>query len=143
MALKGQDILLMTNGTDMMGVVAHDIQAEADTIEIANATQGQWRDFISGKKSWVITANTLVLSAGMSIGLLQVGQTFAMRSYDRDSTYNNVHGQAELQQCRIDATKGALVKGYFKFLGTQDLWAQQVGTGGDFNNDFNADFKIQ
>jgi hypothetical protein len=58
----------MQNGTDMMGVVANDVDNEADTIEIASATQGQWREYISGKKSWVITANTLVLSAGMSIG---------------------------------------------------------------------------
>lgn len=133
----------MTNGTDMMAVVTHDVENEADTIEIASATQGQWREHIGGKKSWMITANTLVLSAGMSLGMLQVGQTFAMKSYDSDSVLRNVHGQAELQQCRIDATKGALVKGYFKFRGTQDLWAQQQGTGGDFNSDFNSDFLIQ
>jgi hypothetical protein len=132
----------MKNGLDMMAVVTHDVENEADTIEIASATQGQWREHIAGRKSWAITANTLVLSAGMSLGMLQVGQTFAMKSYQRDSMYNNVHGQAELQQCRIDATKGALVKGYFKFRGTQDLFAQNASNG-DFNSDFNGDFLIQ
>jgi len=97
---------------------------------------------VGGRKSWTITANTLILATGMSLALLQVGQTFAMKSYDADSVLRNVHGQAELQQCRIDAQKGALVKGYFKFRGTQDLWAQNTSNG-DFNSDFNGDFLIQ
>ena len=142
MAIKGADILLMKNGLDMMAVVSHDVESEADSIETASATQGQWREYVGGSKSWTITANTLVLATGMSLALLQVGQTFAMKSYDADSVLRNVHGQAELQQCRIDAQKGALVKGYFKFRGTQDLWAQN-SSNGDFNSDFNGDFLIQ
>ena len=142
MAIKGGDILIMRNGLDMMAVVSHDVESEADTIETASATQGQWREYMGGRKSWTITANTLILATGMSLALLQVGQTFAMKSYDADSILHNVHGQAELQQCRIDAQKGALVKGYFKFRGTQDLWAQNASNG-DFNSDFNGDFLIQ
>jgi predicted secreted protein len=141
--MNGNKIMLMKDGVAVAAVVTHDVQTEADQLEVAGSGQGQWREYVAGRKRWEVTANYLVVSSAMILGLLQNGQTFAMKSYQRDSMYNNVHGQAELQQCRIDATKGALVNGYFKFRGTQDLWAQQQGTGGDFNSDFNSDFLIQ
>ena len=59
MAINGGDILLMKNGLDMMAVVSHDVESEADIIETASATQGQWREYMGGRKSWIITANTL------------------------------------------------------------------------------------
>ena len=50
MAIKGGDILLMKNGLDMMAVVSHDVESEADSIETASATQGQWREYVGGRK---------------------------------------------------------------------------------------------
>ena len=140
MAMNGNKIMLMKGGVAVAAVVTHDIETEADQLEVAGIGQGQWREYVSGRKRWEVTANYLVVSSAMILGLLQNGQTFAMKSYDRDNELNNLHGRATLQQCRITATRGKLVTGFFKFIGNQDLFAQI--SRGDYNIDFNGDFLI-
>ena len=140
MAMNGNKIMLMKGGVAVAAVVTHDVQTEADRLEVAGSEQGRWREYVSGRKRWEVTANYLVVSSAMILSLIQTGQTFAMKSYDRDNELNNLHGQATLEQCRITATRGQLVKGYFKFCGSNDLWAQI--SRGDFNFDFNNDFII-
>lgn len=140
MAMNGNKIMLMKGGVAVAAVVTHDIETEADRLEVAGSGQGQWREYVSGRKRWEVTANYLVVSSAMILGLLQNGQTFAMKSYDRDNELNNLHGQATLEQCRITATKGKLVTGFFKFIGNQDLFAQ--ASRGDYNIDFSSDFLI-
>ena len=140
MAMNGNKIMLMKGGVAVAAVVTHDIEAETDRLEVAGSGQGQWREYVAGRKRWEVTANYLVVSSDMILGLLQNGQTFAMKSYDRDNELNNLHGQATLKQCRITATRGKLVTGFFRFIGDQDLWAQI--SRGDYNIDFNSDFLI-
>ena len=124
----------------MAGLVSHDVETEVATIELASATQGRYREFMSGRKSWTISSQCLMVTSAMMISLLQVGQTFAVSSYDRDSATANVHGQARLERCTIQMTYGKLVRGQFQFRGYGNLFAQI--THGDFNFDFNSDFKI-
>ena len=138
MAINGRKIMLMKGGVVVAAVTSHDVKTEADRLEIASATQGQWREFIAGRKSWEITANYLVLSADTIQGIIQIGQTFLLKSYDRANATNYVQGNAVLEQCRIKATRGFIVEGYFKFRGTQGLTAHT--SPGDFNNDYNEDF---
>jgi predicted secreted protein len=140
MAMNGNKIMLMKDGVAVAAVVTHDVQTEADQLEVAGTRQGQWREYVAGRKRWEISANYLVVSSGMILSMIHTGQTFAVKSYDRDNELNNVHGQAILQQCRIDATRGKLITGFFKFSGSNDLWYQI--TRGDFNFDFNSDFLI-
>lgn len=140
MAMNGNKIMLMKGGVAVAAVVTHDVQTEADRLEVAGTQQGQWREYVAGRKRWEISANYLVVSSGMILTMIHTGQTFAVKSYDRYNELNNVHGQATLQQCRITATRGKLVTGFFRFIGSEDLWYQM--THGDFNFDFNSDFLI-
>ena len=140
MAMNGNNIILMKNGVAMGAVVSHDVQTEGDQMEVASNIDGQYREYIRGPKTWAMTATCLVISSAIFASMIQAGQTFSMKSCDRLDRVN-VHGQARLEECRITATHGHLVKGYFKFKGIDYLFARMQG-GGDYNNDFNNDFYI-
>jgi predicted secreted protein len=114
------------------------VQTEAELLEVACKTQGKWREYIAGRKNWEITAKCLVVSSLLNVEMLQTGQRFTLKSYEREDQTDNIQGRAILEQCRITASRGALVQGYFKFRGTQSLTA--FGIPGDFNFDFNDDF---
>lgn len=136
--MNGKKIMLMKDGIVVAAIISHEVRTEADRLEIAGSTQGQWREFIAGRKTWEVTANYMVVSSDMILGMLQTGQTFELKSYDKSDPTINVHGYAILEQCRIKAERGTLVHGNFKFRGTQDLTA--AIPRGDFNNDYNNDF---
>ena len=121
-------------------LVSHDVQTEGDTMEVAGATQGDYREFIPGRKTWVMTATCLVISSAIFANLLQAGNTFSLKSTDRQLE-NNVHGLARLEESRITAQRGNLVQGFFRFKGIDYLFARTV-MGGDYNSDFNSDFLI-
>lgn len=138
MSITGNKIMLMKNGTVVAAVVTHDVQTEAELLEVASKTHGKWREYIAGRKNWEITAKCLVVSSLLNVEMLQTGQRFTLKSYEREDQTDNIQGRAILEQCRIKAARGALVQGYFKFRGTQSLTA--FGIPGDFNFDFNDDF---
>ena len=128
----------MKNGTVVAAVVTHDVQTEAELLEVASNMQGKWREYIPVRKKWEITAKCLVVKSVSNVEMLQTGQRFTLKSYEREDQTDNIQGRAILEQCRITAARGALVQGYFKFRGTQSLTA--FGIPGDFNFDFNDDF---
>lgn len=142
MAISGDIFMLKMNGQVIAsgGLTGNDIETQCDTLEIASATQGQWREHIPGRKTWKMSASWLMLSTATMSTLLQSGQVFSMVAYDRQQVRNTVYGQARLEQCRIDATVGNLVRGLFQFKGT--AWLRPTYEYGDFNNDFNNDFYI-
>lgn len=138
--MNGNKIILTKDGVAVGALVSHDVQTEGDTMEVAGATQGDYREFIPGRKTWVMTATCLVISSAIFANLLQAGNTFSLKSTDRQLE-NNVHGRARLEECRITAHRGNLVQGFFRFKGIDYLFARTV-MGGDYNNDFNSDFLI-
>lgn len=137
--MNGNKFMLSKDGNVVAAVVTHEVDTNVECLECAGTTQGRYREYIAGKRSWSINCQWLMVSSAMMVGLLHVGQTFAISSYDRDSAMINVHGQAKLEQCVIRETNGQLVKGIFTFVGTGDLWAQI--NYGDYNQDFNSDFQ--
>lgn len=137
--MNGNKIILLKAGVAVGALVSHEVQTEGDQIEVASNIDGQFREFIAGSKTWVMTASFLVLSTAALANTIQAGQTFTVKSCDR-LDIDNVHGTARLEQCRITATRGEIVQGYFKFKGIDYLFART--TIGDFNNDFNSDFFI-
>lgn len=139
--MNGNAIILMKDGVAMGAVVSHDVQTTGEQLEVASATQGTYREYIPGRKSWVMTATCLVVSSAIFASMLTTGQTFTMKSCDRDEV-SDVHGRAKLDECKINATRGNVVQGYFRFTGIDYLFARNTGAG-DFNNDFNNDFLIQ
>lgn len=140
MATNGNLYMLKMNGQVVAALKSNDVETGCDTLEVASPTQGEWRERIPGRKTWKMTASWLMLSATTMATLLQAGQVFSMEVYDRQRTRNTVYGQARLEQCRIDATIGNLVRGSFQFKGT--AWLRPTYPAGDFNRDFNNDFLI-
>ena len=105
--------MLSKDGVPVAAVVTHDVNTEAVSIEKASATQGQFREFVAGRKQFTIKAEWLMVSSAMMLGLLQTGQTFAVSSYDRQNERRNVHGIAKMEACNIQLTRGTLVHGQF------------------------------
>ena len=138
--MNGNKIILTKDGVAFGALVSHDVQTNGDTMEVAGATQGDWREFIPDRKTWVMTATCLVISSAIFANLLQAGNTFSLKSTDRQLE-NNVHGIARLEESRITAQRGNLVQGFFRFKGIDYLFARTV-MGGDYNSDFNSDFLI-
>ena len=119
MALNGRNVLITMNGTVIAGTKSNEAQAEAELIERASATQGTWREYLTGRKGWDMTVNYLVLSASGVRDLLKVGNTYTLVFKERNST--GVSGSATLKACRITATTGTLVQGTFQFVGNGQL----------------------
>ena len=138
--MNGNRIILTKDGVAVGALVSHDVQTEGELIEVAGASQGAFREFIPDRKTWVMTATCLVISSTIFANMLQAGNTFSMKSTDRQLE-NNVHGLARLEECRVTAQRGNLVQGFFRFKGIDYLFARTV-MGGDYNNDFNSDFLI-
>lgn len=127
-------------GVVVAAVVAHNVETNASSIEIAGKAQGQWREHIMGRCQWSINADWLMLSSDRMSNLLQNGQTFTISSYDRINNRNNVHGTAKMERCQVRMTVGSIVKGQFTLRGDGYLFAQM--SHGDFNFDFNNDFYV-
>ena len=138
--MNGNKIILTKDGVAFGALVSHDVQTEGELMEVAGASQGTFREFIPDRKTWVMTANCLVISSAIFANLLQAGNTFSLKSTDRQLE-NNVHGIARLEESRITAQRGNLVQGFFRFKGIDNLFARTV-MGGDYNSDFNSDFLI-
>lgn len=122
MALKGNNILIYRNGTAIAGTVSNEIQTGAELIEISSPTSGQWKEYITGRKSWSVNVSYLVLANDGVRDLLNVGATFTLKFRGRNAVDNTgVTGTAILKSCKITATKGNLVQGSFQFQGTSSL----------------------
>jgi len=126
MASNGNNVLVYTNDHVIGCTRSNDIQTDCDTIEIASATQGAWREFMAGRKNWSITVNYLVapdtsalsISGGTGLkDLLQVGNTFTLKIYKRGATAVVLQGNAILKTVKITATRGNLIQGSFQFVG--------------------------
>jgi predicted secreted protein len=138
MALNGNLLILKMNGEPVAAVKGNDIETASGLVEVASATQGQWREYICGRKTWAMSATWLLLSSAAMASTLQVGQVFNAELVDRRIQNRTVYGNAHLEVCKIQATKGNLVTGVFQLKGT--AWLRPTYEYGDFNNDFNNDF---
>ena len=138
MAMNGNILILKMNGEPVAAVKGNDIETASGLMEVASATQGQWREYINGRNTWAMSATWLLLSSAAMASTLQVGQVFKAELVDRRIERRTVYGNAHLEVCKIQATNGNLVTGVFQLKGT--AWLRPTYEYGDFNNDFNNDF---
>lgn len=120
MAYNGNDIIILKDGTAIAGSRTQGIKVGAETIEVSSATQGQWKNFIAGRKEWSVPVGYLVTAYSGIRDVLQVGNSFTLVIRDRGNTAT-LTGTAILETCEIEFDKGHLVKGSFKFKGTGAL----------------------
>ena len=63
MALNGNIILVQLDGHTIAGTKTTEIQVDSELIEIASATQGNYREYLTGRKQWQVTVNYLLMYA--------------------------------------------------------------------------------
>lgn len=120
MAQKGNNIIVLSSGTAIAGVKSDEIQSGAETIEIASATQQDWKEFIAGRKEWSLNTNYLLLADSRLADLLNVGTVYELAVTDREGN-TTVSGRAILTICKQTHTRGNLCQGTFQFRGTGPL----------------------
>ena len=133
MALNGNIIIVQLNGHTIAGTKSHEIQVDSELIEIASATQGQFREYLTGRKQWQVTVNYLLMSATFQslpsypdaylTDPLFVGNSYTLKFMNRGVGYqpSGLTGTAILRTCKITATRGNLIQGTFTFVGTGQL----------------------
>lgn len=134
MALNGNIILVQLDGQTIAGTKTTEIQVESELIEIASATQGAYREYLTGRKQWQVTVNYLLKyatyqtmftypNAALTDALL-VGNSYTLKFMNRASHYDmpiTLKGTAILRTCKITATRGNLIQGTFTFVGNGAL----------------------
>lgn len=122
MAINGNNILIYRDGTAIAGTVSNEIQSGAELIEISSPTAGEWKQYITGRKSWSVNVSYLILANTGVRDLLNVGTSYTLKIRGRNATdATGVVGTAILKSCKITATRSSLVQGSFTFQGTSSL----------------------
>ena len=122
MAVNGNDILVLMNGTAVAHARTSEIQVDGEVIEISSPSQGQWREFLAGRKEWALTLGYLVFANSDVQRLLDVGSTVTLLIKGRgaaDST--GLTGTAIIKTAKQTYTRGNLVAGSFAFQGSGPL----------------------
>lgn len=107
--------------TIIAGTKSNEINVQGETIEIASATQQQWREFIAGRKEWTMSVSFLLLNLAASdpTSPLNVLTSYTLRFMTRDGAY--IQGTAICTQCKLSSARGNLVNGTVSFKGTGAL----------------------
>ena len=133
MALNGNIIIVQLNGHTIAGTKTTEIQVDSELIEIASATQGAYREYLTGRKQWQVTVNYLVMSATFPevksypnaalTDPLFVSNQYTLKFLNRGVGYqpSGMTGTAILRTCKITATRGNLIQGTFTFVGNGAL----------------------
>lgn len=122
MALNGNNIIVQTyNGSSWVAIAAtksDELQAEADMIEKASATQQSWKEYIPGRKGWSLNVSWLLTLTSDIEKVLQVGTRVQLRICSRSNpAWDNVTGYAYVKTCKVTATRGNIATGSFSFIG--------------------------
>lgn len=125
MAINGNQIILkryISGSWTTIGYIrSQEPETHADMQETSSPNQGQWREFLSGRKDWKMTANWIVGVTSQIYWLLEVGEKYKLRCEDRNNANIYVEGYAYVEQCRITMTRGNIIQGSFVFRGTGPL----------------------
>ncbi len=121
MATNGGMFVVKATGLNIYGAKSDDIEVVCGTNEVVSPTQGNWREFIAGRKEWQVTTNYLVQSTGNEIDkVLNVGVKYDVQFIDNTSGHM-LGGEAILVSAKISAIKGNLITGSFQFKGSGAL----------------------
>lgn len=121
MAINGNTLFIATSTSTVpiAGTRSNEIQVDGELIEVSSPTQGQWREYITGRREWSVTVGWLVLTNAAVQKLLYVGQSYVLKFRTTSTAY--LTGTAIMTNCKITATRGSLVQGSFTFKGNGAL----------------------
>jgi predicted secreted protein len=122
MAIQGNNIIVLMNGTAIAGTKSDELQVDCETIEIASSTDQGWTHYLAGRKSWSLTVGWLVLANTDVRKALLVGSSVTIKFKGRNATdANGLQGSAIIKTCKITAIRGNLAQGSFTFAGNGPL----------------------
>lgn len=123
MAINGNTLFIATGTSTapIAGTRSNEILVDGELIEVSSPTQGQWREYITGRREWSVTVGWLVLTNAAVQKLLYVNQSYTLKFRTTGTAY--LTGTAIMTNCKISATRGSLVQGSFTFKGTGPLTA--------------------
>lgn len=127
MAVLGNNIFIATNDTTLSpgtskiiaGTRTNEINTECGVIEIASATQQDWQEFISGRKSWSLSVGWLLLANADVQKVLKVGTMVTV--YVKSGSTQLLTGTALITNARLTLGQGNLAQGSFALKGSGAL----------------------
>lgn len=128
MAKLGNRIIILANGQPIAGTKVNDIETAVEVMERCSPTSGQWKKYVTKRKSWKFSAGYLVvdesaIGSGSGIqDLLKIGQEFQIIVHDLEATHDaGVIGTAILTRCKMNMSISKLIEGNFEFQGSGPL----------------------
>lgn len=122
MIVLGHNLIIKVNGTAIAGAKSCEINIQGEDIEVASATQQQWREFMSGRKMWTVSCSHLIPATGTPMrSNAAMVNTRVTLSLQTDLENDTLSGQAIVKQWSATGAVGALAKGSFSFQGTGPL----------------------
>lgn len=120
MILKGREIVLTEDDDSVIAACKScDLEIECEAIETSSPTNGKFRTFMAGQKTWHATMSYLVVALKSMVDLTGVELTLKVKNTTSDTDY--LVGKAICTKCKITATTGSLVQGSFVFQGSGEL----------------------
>ena len=122
MILHGRDLQITTAADGVLVALAQscEIDVECDEIEVTSSTNGDWRDFIAGRKSWVVNVGYLMTAGNVASDVLKIGTVVNIKVNDGD-TGTPLIGTALVKTCKVSGAVRNLSKGSFQFRGKGPL----------------------
>lgn len=100
-------------------------QTEIELIEKSSPTQGEWREYVKGRKDWGFSSSWLVGNFIDIQNLLMIGNTYTISVYGRinGNPVKLLQGSAICKNAKADSPRGNLANGSFAFQGNGALEA--------------------
>ena len=114
-----------TSGSNWVAIAAtksDELMVDSETIEIASATEQDWKRCIAGRKSWNLNVSWLVTAVGDIRKVLEVGTRVKLRIGGRTfAAGSGLTGFAIVKTAKVTMTRGNLSNGSFAFVGDGSL----------------------
>lgn len=126
MAKNGNDILVYMNGVAIASARSAEVRVDGELLEVASPTQGDWREFLAGRKEWDVQVGYLVVANADLAKLIQVNQKVQLIINGRTSGDTpGLIGSAFIKTAKQTYNRGSLIQGSFAFKGSGPLWLTQ------------------
>ena len=126
MAKNGNDILVYMNGVAIASARSAEVRVDGELLEVASPTQGDWREFLAGRKEWDVQVGYLVVANADLAKLIQVNQKVQLIINGRTSGDTpGLIGSAFIKTAKQTYNRGSIIQGSFAFKGSGPLWLTQ------------------
>ena len=115
--INGRNIIISKGGSPIACVKTSKVQVEAEIYDLCPGSADEdWEHITAGKKSWGFSCTWLLSNALDLEKVLQVGYSYTIQIYKRDSQ-SYLYGGALCTRCEIDANVNSIAYGTFTFKG--------------------------